>query len=141
MMPDTREMTESERSLARWMLEHGKPEAKSFLSQLDIARVTTWKCDCGCASFDLSIPGRPEPPPGVNILAEFLIDMRDDGYSEIFVYESGGILSGLEVCGVPEAPKTLPTSEQLQPYGDVAERSPGPYPRKAAHGLPGNGQE
>lgn len=125
MSPDTREMTESERALVRWMLEHGKPEARSFLPQFEIARVATWKCGCGCASLNLSIPGQPEAPPGVNVLAEFLIEMRDDGYSEVFVFESGGILSGVEVCGVPEAPKQLPTPDQLQPYGGNAEQPPG----------------
>jgi hypothetical protein len=125
MSTDTREMTQPERALVRWMLEHGKPEAKSFLPQLEGALVTTWKCECGCASFNLCIPGLGEAPPGVNILAEFLIEIRDDGYSEIFVFESGGILRGIEVCGVPEAPKKLPTPDQLRPYGGNAEKSPG----------------
>ena len=122
MSAETREMTAAERALVRWMLDHGTPEAREFLDQLEVARVTTWKCGCGCASFHLSIPGRPAAPPGVHVLADFLIEVREDGFSGIFVYESGGILSGVEVHGVPEAPKTLPDPEQLRPYGEKAER-------------------
>lgn len=124
MSAETREMTPTEKALVRWMLDHGQPEARGYLDQLEIARVTTWKCGCGCASFNLSIPGRPAPPPGVHVLADFLIEEREDGYSGIFVYESEGSLSGVEVHGVPDAPKTLPSPEQLRPYEEKAEQPP-----------------
>jgi hypothetical protein len=123
MGAETREMTPSERTLVRWMLDHGKPEATGYRDQLEVAQVTAWKCGCGCASFNLSIPGRPAPPPGVHVLADFVIEEREDGYSGIFVYESGGILSGVEVTGVPNAPRTLPRPEQLRPFEQKAEQS------------------
>jgi hypothetical protein len=126
MTEETREMTSLERELVRWMLEHGKPEAKTYLDQLASACVTTWKCGCGCVSFKLAIPGRPDPKPGVHVLADFLIEEHQDGYSGIFVYESAGTLSGVEAHGVPEAPKTLPTPDQLRPYKKGAEQATSP---------------
>ena len=35
-----RPLTDAERDLARWMLEHGTEEAKQYLDQLELAEVT-----------------------------------------------------------------------------------------------------
>lgn len=67
-----RPLTPSERRLAQWMLEHGSTEAATFLSQLESAEVTPWRCPCGCASFNFQVKGMPEAPPGVHILGDFL---------------------------------------------------------------------
>ena len=128
MSEETRELTSAERELIRWLLEHGKPGAVNYLDQLAVARVTSWKCGCGCASFNLSIAGRPTPPPGVHVLADFVSEERDNGYSGIFVFESGGILAGVEVEGVPQAPKVLPCPEQLKPRKYQAEQGGPGYP-------------
>ena len=93
-----RALTEAEHSLARWMLEHGIQEAQAFLPQLELAEVTPWKCSCGCASLDFQIKGQPEAPPGVHILGDYLV-AEGDRASGAFIFESGGLLSGLEVYG------------------------------------------
>ena len=49
-----RELTGDERFLAEWMLVYGKPEGKTFLDQLDKARVGAL-CPCGCASINFNI--------------------------------------------------------------------------------------
>ena len=110
-----RELTAAERQLVQWMLEHGTPEARQFLPQLERARVTSWRCSCGCASISFRIDGQPEPVGGMRSLADFQF-ASDSEFSGIFVYEQGGILSGIEVHGVEEAPKTLPSPEMLRPY-------------------------
>jgi len=116
-----RELTDPERRLVRWMLEHGSPEAVEFLPQLEVAEVTPWRCPCGCASINFQIRGKPAAPPGVHTLADFLFG-EEETLSGIFVYEKDGILSGLEVYGFAgEAPKSLPEPEQLRPFPD---RSP-----------------
>jgi len=110
-----RPLTDEERHLARWMLEHGTPEAKKFLSQLESAEVTAWRCPCGCASINFQIMGHPEAPPGVHILGDFLVG-EGNALSGIFVFESGGLLSGLEVYGLAgDAPTVLPGPEELRP--------------------------
>ena len=116
MSEGNRPLTDHERRLARWMLEHGDPEAAEFLPQLELAEVTSWKCPCGCASINFQIRGRPEAPPGVHALAHFVFG-ESDKLSGIFVYECHGILSGLEVYGLPgDAPKSLPEPEELRPF-------------------------
>ena len=92
----TRPLTQQERSLAQWMLEHGNPEAPAFLAQLANAGATTWRCPCGCASFDFKVEGKSAAPPRVHILGDFIVGEGDAMFG-IFVFESGGTLSGLEV--------------------------------------------
>jgi hypothetical protein len=112
-----RPLTEAEHRLARWMLENGTSEAQTFLSQLELAEVTSWKCPCGCASINFQIKGQPEATPGVHILGDFL--MGEDRSSGAFIFECGGLLSGLEVYGLAgDAPRVLPRAEDLRPFGD-----------------------
>jgi len=109
-----RPLTDSEYRLARWMLEHGTPAASGFLSQLEAAEVTPWRCECGCATLDLAIRGYDKPESGMNLLADFVIG--DDDLAGIFIYECQGVLSGIEVYGMAgEAPKSLPAPEDLRP--------------------------
>jgi hypothetical protein len=114
-MEGNRQLTDHERRLVRWMLEHGGPEAGRFLPQLDEVEVTPWECGCGCPSINVQLRGRPEAPPGVHPLADFVFG-EGETLSGIFVYASEGILSGLEVFGYgAEVPKSLPQPEELRP--------------------------
>lgn len=98
------------------MLENGTAEAHDYLVQLELAEVTSWKCPCGCASFNFRINGQPEAPPGVHILGHYLVG-SGDSLSGAFIYSSAGILSGMEVYGlVGDAPHVLPAPEELRPY-------------------------
>jgi hypothetical protein len=116
MSDNNRQLTDQERSLVQWMLQHGSPEAVAFLPQLEIAEVKPWRCPCGCASFNFQICGKPDPPPGVHIIADFVFG-DEDTLSGIFVFEKDGILSGLEVYGLSgDAPKTLPEPEVLRSF-------------------------
>jgi len=111
-----RQLTSSGEQLIRWMLEHGNPEARAFLPQLEMAQVTPYRCPCGCATIDLSIDGFREPSGGLQILADFLFGADNDP-SGIFVFQKGGVLAGLEVYGLAgPAPKTLPSSDSLRPF-------------------------
>jgi hypothetical protein len=120
MSNGNRELTDHERRLVRWMLEHGNAEASAFLPQLELAEVTPWRCRCGCASINFQIRGKPAPPPGVHPIADFVFG-EGETLSGIFVYEKGGILSGLEVYGLAgDEPKSLPEPETLRQFGDSA---------------------
>lgn len=110
-----RALTLAEEQLIRWMLEHGTPEARGFLSQLGKAKATSYRCRCGCATINFSIDGLPEPSGGLRVLSDFIFG-TDDDLSGIFVFEQNGTLSGLEVYGLTgEAPKFLPEIESLRP--------------------------
>lgn len=115
----TRPLTDQERELARWMLEHGTPEAKAFLVQLDRSDATTYKCPCGCATLNFKVADLPEAPPGVHVLADFMYGSAEDPKG-VFIYEKEGILSGLEVFGYGgEHPTTLPKISELRPVSNT----------------------
>jgi hypothetical protein len=115
---NTRPLTNAERSLSRWMLENGGPDALSYLSQLEVAEATTWRCGCGCASFHFKIPGRPETPPGVHILGDFVFGPQAE-LCGVFIFASQGTLSGVEVYGLAvDAPSSLRQPASLRPFRD-----------------------
>lgn len=126
-----RPLTNEEFVLARWLLEHGGTEAKPFLDQLERATATTWRCGCGCASYNFLVAGMPPAPPGVHIFSDYFND--DDKWNavDVFIYESGGILSGVEVVGYGDVPAGLPDPAKLRPLPPFASR-----PRPALHSPP-----
>ena len=115
---ETRPLTADERELIGWMLEHGNQEALLLLPQLALALVTSWRCPCGCASFNLVLEGQQPSvvTSHMHIVADFIFG-PDDQPSGIFIFERGGMLAGLEVYGLAgDAPKSLPVSEVLRPF-------------------------
>jgi hypothetical protein len=111
-----RPLSASEMSLARWMLQHGKPEARAFLEQLSAAEVTPQRCPCGCGSINFQIKGREPAPLGVHILGDFVFGPNGEP-SGIFIFSSAGLLSGIEVYGLAgKAPRELPRENALRPY-------------------------
>jgi hypothetical protein len=114
----TRQLSSAENELIRWMLEHGKPGAQAFLSQVERVGVTPYRCPCGCASVNFSVDNAPEPTGTFHILADFLFGTEED-LSGVFVFEKDGVLAGLEVYGLAgEAPKTLPSINSLRPFSN-----------------------
>ena len=111
---DDRPLTDEERVLARWMLEHGTLDAPSFLPQLDAARVVG-RCSCGCASVDLAVEGRPSTAGGpFGVLGDFLYG-DGAGLWGIFIFERNGILAGLEVYALNgDTPARLPAPDSLR---------------------------
>ena len=113
---NNRALSPAERALAMWMLENGNPDASAFLAQLADAEVTAWRCPCGCASINFQIKGQPPAPPGVHILGDFLCGPVE-APAGAFIYESGGLLSGIEVYSLADdAPSVLPDAP-LRPLG------------------------
>ena len=115
-IPEDRELTSEEYEITRWLLEHGKEEARRFIEQLERARIVS-RCPCGCASVDFSISGKPQAKGGMNILSEYLFGDESDPKG-IFVWECNGILAGLEVYWfAADAPTILPNVESLRSWG------------------------
>lgn len=111
-----RPLSNAERTLARWMLENGTPEAQAFLEQLELAEVTPWRCGCGCASISFQIMGREPAPAGVNILGDYVCG-EVEAPAGAFIFESGGTLAGIEVYALAvDAPSVLP-APPLRPIG------------------------
>jgi len=116
---EKRALTDEERRLGRWMLEHGEPDARAFLPQLDRARVVS-RCPCGCATIELEVDGfAPVKDAGLEVLGDFWCQDGDDT-NGIFIYRYGDVLGGIEVYGLSgDAPKALPAPGMLHPMEAV----------------------
>jgi tetratricopeptide (TPR) repeat protein len=116
-IPDERDLDERERALVRWLLEHGTPDATSYLSQVPLARAVS-RCGCGCASLNLDIGGQGwRSPGGMKILSEH--DWRDAAGRAfgIFVFAKANTLAGIEVYSMDglSVPRELPSERILLP--------------------------
>jgi hypothetical protein len=97
------------------MLVHRNSGAEAFLPQLELAEVTPWQCPCGCARINFQIRGHAEAPPGVHILGDFTLG-AGDLTGGAFIFESGGLLSGIEVYSFGDPVTILPTAEDLREF-------------------------
>ena len=121
-IPEDRPLSDEERSLVRWMLEHGESHAPSFLSQLEQARVGS-RCRCGCASVNFSVAGKEPAGTGMDILSDQVWE-EGEGHFGVFVFGLSGSLAGLEVYSLDGAvtPTWLPRSEQLRPFPHATQQ-------------------
>ena len=107
-----RPLTSDEYNLARWLLEHGKPEALDFLPQLDGAKASSWTCPCGCASFYFEVDV-PRSAGELNTLAHFEFG-EGEALWGLMIWERNGKLNGVGIYGMPwRASKALPSLEYL----------------------------
>jgi hypothetical protein len=122
-IPEDRPLTALEGVLVQWLLEHGNPDAASYLPQLAQARVVS-RCPCGCASIDFAIGGAVAPAGArMLVLSDYVWQADDGAHCGVFVFACGGQLAGLEVWTADGAGpvSTLPEVERLHPL--AAERS------------------
>lgn len=110
---EPRALTEEERALIGWMLRESSDGR--FMEQLASARVVSG-CDCGCASVNLEIDGYPPPTGRLRIIGDYLLG-EGASLQGAFVFEQGGVVSGLEVCGYgTDALVRLPLPSALRPW-------------------------
>ncbi len=114
--PLPRALSTTEFRLADWLLEHSTrisaDEKMKFRSQLTDAVVSS-RCGCGCATIEFSIGGQKPAVGGLRPLSESAT--RNNGFG-IFIYETGGLLSGLEIYGLAnlELPSEFPPLSEIE---------------------------
>lgn len=114
-----RDLTQDERELVLWLLEHGTDSAKLLLNQLSIARVCS-RCGCGCASIDFVIDEIvPDCSLPMKIVSDY--EWRDEHGNMLgaFVFSRNGRLSGLDLWSIDgnTLPTYLPDVARLVPIG------------------------
>lgn len=121
-IPEDRPLTVAEKTLVRWLLQHGTPQASRYLPQLDRARVAS-RCYCCCASIDFAIKGVVSARGNaISILADYEWRAPGGELFGVFVFERNSLLAGLEVWsqdGLGDA-TSLPGIKQLRPVGTCA---------------------
>ena len=118
MSTDLRAPTPREMELLGWMLEHGKPEVRAYLPQLEGMLVSEY-CECGCPSLKLTV--RTEQPPVLfakQIIVEAASEMENSCIG-LMLWTESGKLADFEVweAGVDERPYALPATETLRITG------------------------
>jgi len=115
-IPEDRALSDDERVLVGWMLEHGESHATSFLQQLEQASVSS-RCPCGCASVNFSVAGKESSVTGMDILSDYVWEDAEGHKFGVFVFARGGLLAGLDLYSVDGAatPTWLPKPKQLHP--------------------------
>ena len=113
---DYRPLSNKERELLVWLLEHGPINATNFLPQLGIIEARS-SCSCGCPSIEFSVPvDSPfiDSPQGMR--AYFL---GRSGVDEVglMLTAGNGVLSELEIYtfGEFDHPFDLPAVNTLRP--------------------------
>ena len=120
-IPDDRPLSPEERTLVRWLLEHGRPEANRYLDHLGQARVVS-RCSCGCASVNFAVAEHETAPmAGMQVLADYQWRDPSGHLAGIFAFAREGVLAGLEVWSIDgeAAIDKLPPVEVLEPLGSA----------------------
>jgi hypothetical protein len=100
------------------MLEHGKPEVRAFLPQLEGILVSEG-CECGCPSLKLSV--RTEHPP-ILFAEQIIVEAAssiENSYIGLMLWTADGKLADFEVweAGIEERPYALPAIDTLRITG------------------------
>jgi hypothetical protein len=111
---DYRPLTAEEQALLIWLLEHGIPDAKNFLPQVNTLRARS-SCACGCPSIEFIVPlDAPYIATTRGTLAAFT--GKSGGVDIVLaLFAGGGVLSKLDVSAIGETdrPFGLPPVESL----------------------------
>lgn len=116
-----RPLTDEERALLRWLIEHGTGDVRQLLSQLGRAGVAA-ECGCGCASVDLAVDGaEEEKKEPMQLVADFAWRTKAQHLCGAYLFTRRGRLSGLDLWSIDgaEIPSTLPELETLFSYADL----------------------
>jgi hypothetical protein len=75
--PLNRQLTQQERDLVRWLVEHSfHKDASNLLPQIDRLSVAS-KCTCGCPTIDFALDGEPVVQKGEQLVSDW--DAEVDG--------------------------------------------------------------
>jgi hypothetical protein len=115
-IPDIRPLTHHERALLKWLLQHGTPEAKTYLPQLPHVTVIS-RCPCGCPTIDLAVNGQTAPiETTATVLADIQATSPEGIPVGILLFARQGLLDTLEIYPCSDATHfTWPQLKDLPP--------------------------
>ena len=115
---EDRDLTAAEGRLLRWLLDHGKPEARDFIAQIDGLRVAS-RCPCGCPSINFNrAESKTSAPPGMHVLSHYVYEDEDGHTIGVFAFAQGDALAGIEVWSIAgdPIPERVPDPSVLRPF-------------------------
>jgi hypothetical protein len=112
----SRPLTQHERDLVRWMIDHSHKDASLLLPQIDRLSVVA-KCNCGCPTIDFALDGESVAKEGEQLVSDWIADV--DGMPVyVQLWRSNDRISTLEVGSLPgtDKPFGLPAIESILGY-------------------------
>ena len=111
-----RPLTQHERDLVRWLVEHSHPDASRLLPQIDRLSVAT-KCNCGCPSIDFALDGEPAARKGEQLVSDWIAEV-DGMHVGVMLWQTNDRISTLEVYSLPgtDKPFGLPAIGSIRSY-------------------------
>lgn len=112
----SRPLTEPERNLVRWLIDHSHTDARHLLPQVDKLSVYA-KCTCGCPTIDFALCGEPVETKGEKLVSDWIADV--DGMPVgVMLWQANVRISTLEVYSLPgsDKPFGLPAIESFLGY-------------------------
>jgi len=109
-----RPLTQQERDLVRWLIEHAHRDVGDLLSQIERLTVAS-KCKCGCPTVDFALDGMPVERRGEQLISDWLAEVEGEPVG-VMLFQTNGIISTLEVYSLAgsDKPFGLPAIESMK---------------------------
>jgi hypothetical protein len=121
-IPVDRPLSDDERCLLMWLLEHGAPGATGYLSQIPSVRVIG-QCSCGCPTLDLAVAGK-HGTGGSTIVADFCGTTSEGAFVGVMVHVREDLVSELEAYSLNDIKTfSFPGPESLNPTRPQDEKA------------------
>jgi hypothetical protein len=127
IISEDRPLTEEERELLIWLIEHKQTGTEDYLSQVDCLRVVS-RCGCGCASVNFSFDGvEPDRSTGISPFSDWFWGTEGVDLGCVFAFDCQDKVGGIEVYSVDgsRTPSELPNIDDLREFTDPTSRKPG----------------
>jgi len=114
--PLSRPLTQHERDLLRWLIDHSHMNASHLLPQINRLSVAT-RCTCGCPTIDFALDGEPVAKKGEKLVSDGLAEVEGMPVG-VMLWQSNDRISTLEVYSLPgsNSPFGLPAIESIHSY-------------------------
>ena len=114
----SRNVTDEEAELVRWLVEHGEPGCDRLLSQVKDLKVVS-KCKCGCPTVYFALEGEGNSRKGERLVSDWLAKMNEELFG-VMLFEVAGEISSLEVYSCAGTVKSfdLPETSMLLGYDE-----------------------
>jgi len=118
--PESREITEQEATLVRWLVEHGEPGCDRLLDQIKNLKVIS-KCNCGCPTIYFALHATGNSRKSERLISDWLAKIGDELFG-VMLFEVAGQISSLEVncCSGRVVTFGLPEVAAFLGYDDLA---------------------
>jgi hypothetical protein len=116
-IPDVRSLTDKERELIHFLLDHGSRAAASYANQLPKVSVVG-RCDCGCPTIELAVDGRAASPRSPSAILAEAAGRSPEGVSVLVILHAReGKIAELEIAPLgDEGEFSIPRIKDLDVY-------------------------